>query len=92
MVEVVAGEQFLGTRSQPLVASIGLTFWAMPISARVERDGAIAALRALVQMPTQRCGAAAGNRTEHFVMLPGKPPWLVLEEAVALRANDIGHL
>jgi hypothetical protein len=91
-VYFVAGEQFLGTRSQPLVASIGLTFWAMPISARVERDGAIAALRALVQMPTQRCGAAAGNRTEHFVMLPGKPPWLVLEEAVALRANDIGHL
>jgi hypothetical protein len=32
-VEVVGAEQFLGTRSQPLVASIGLTFWAMPISA-----------------------------------------------------------
>ena len=32
---------------------------------KAERDGAIVALGALVQMPAQRCCAAAGNGTEH---------------------------
>ena len=60
---------------------------------KAERDGAIVALGALVQMPAQRCcAAAAGNGTEHFQMLPGEPPGIVFEESAALRANDIGHL
>ena len=91
-VEVAGVEQFLGTRGEPLIAGISLTLRTMPISAGAERDGAIAALGALVQMPAQRCCAAAGNRTEHFQMLPGEPPGIVFEESAALRANDIGHL
>src|SRR5215472_2603736 len=82
-LKVAGAEQFLGTRGEPLIAGIGLTFRTMPMAAGAERDGAIAALGARVQVPAERCRAAAGNRPDYFSMLPGEPPGTVLEESVA---------
>jgi hypothetical protein len=43
-------------------------------------------------MAAQRCGAAACNGVEHFDVLPVQPRPVVLDEAIAARANDISHL
>jgi hypothetical protein len=46
-------EQFFRPGGKPAVAGIGLTLWAVPIAAGAVRDGAIAALGALIQVPAQ---------------------------------------
>ncbi len=35
-VDVAGGQQFFPPRFEPAVACIGLAFWAMPVSARIE--------------------------------------------------------
>ena len=58
-MKVVDRQQFLAASGQPLVASVGLALWAVPVAAGVERDGLVAALAAAVQMAAERCRAAA---------------------------------
>src|SRR5450755_3324892 len=56
----VAGRQQLSfPRLEPAQACVALTLGAVPVSARVVRDGGMSAVRALIAMSTQRCGAAA---------------------------------
>src|SRR5580704_13085217 len=76
----------------PLVASAALTLGAMAIPATVIRGGAIATARALITMPTECRGAAASDGAQHFPVGPVDPAEVVLQEAIALGANDIGDL
>src|ERR1700733_3980335 len=64
----------------------------MSIAAGVIREGLIATTRTLISMTAQSCGAAVCDGAEHFDMRPAQPRPVVLDEAIALRANDIGHL
>jgi hypothetical protein len=43
-------------------------------------------------MPAECGGTAARNRTQNFPMSPMEPAKVAVDEAIALRANDIGHL
>jgi hypothetical protein len=43
-------------------------------------------------MPTECRRAAASDRAQHFPVSPVDPTEVVLNEAIALSANDIGHL
>ena len=43
-------------------------------------------------MTTQRCGAATLNGTKGFVLLKIKAGSIAIQEVVALRAEDVGHL
>jgi hypothetical protein len=58
-LDVTGGQEFLFTGFEPADAGVALTFWAMPISARVVRDDGMSAVRALIAMSTQRSGTAA---------------------------------
>jgi hypothetical protein len=51
-MKVLHRQQFVGAEFNPLVAGIDLTLWAVPIPARVERDGSMAALRTGIHMAT----------------------------------------
>ena len=77
-------QQFLFTRRQPLVTSIGLTLCAMAVPARVVRDGLMAAARALIQMAAERRRAAALDGAQHAEMLPGQSGSILLDEALCL--------
>src|SRR5713101_5888827 len=56
----IAGRQQLSfPRLEPTQAGVALTLGAVPVSARVVRDGSMSAVRALIAMSTQRGGAAA---------------------------------
>jgi hypothetical protein len=43
-------------------------------------------------MTTQRCGAAALNGAKGFVLLKVEAGSIAIQEVVALRAEDVGHL
>src|SRR5262249_3986770 len=63
-----------------------------PHKAGVEGDGLMAALATAVQM-TAECGSAAMfDGEKHTDMQPGQPGPALLHQAVAMRADDIGHL
>jgi len=85
-------QKFILPSHDPVVASTALAFWAMAIAATVIRDGAIATARALITMPTECRRAAASDGAQHFPVGPVDPAEVVLDEAIALGANDIGHL
>lgn len=85
-------QQFLLSVSQPAVASVGEALWAVPIAARVIRDGAMTTAGAAVQMTTERRRAAMLDGAQHFQLLPGQSGPVALDEILAVLSNDIGHL
>jgi hypothetical protein len=52
----------------------------------------VAALAAAVQMTAQGSRAAVLDGEKHAEMEPGQPSPALLDETVAMRADDIGHL
>ena len=52
----------------------------------------MAALATAIQMAAERRRAAVLDGEEHAEMQPGQPGSVLFDEAVAMRANDIGHL
>src|SRR5215467_14161085 len=91
-VDVTCRKKFPATLFQPTFPSTGLTFRAMPISARVVGDGAMSAASAFIEMPAERSGTTPGNRQEHFDVLPGDPLTASFDESVSRSADQIGHL
>src|SRR6266576_2852097 len=91
-MDIGDGQKFTLPSQDPLIASAALTLGAMAITATVIRGGAIATARALITMPTECRRAAAGDRAQYFPVSPVDPTEVVLNEAIALGANDIGHL
>jgi hypothetical protein len=92
-MDVARGEKFFTTRFEPTVASIGLTLWAVPITATVVGDGrTVPAVGALIEMPAQGGGATARNSSQHLEVLPGDPFTAAFDEAASRGANQIGHL
>src|SRR6266853_4696026 len=67
---VVRGQQFGAARLKPAVARVTLTPRAMPVPARIIRDGLMTAPRTLVDMATQRRRAAAQDGRQHLNMQP----------------------
>ena len=86
------GQQLVLPTSQPLFSGIGLALWAMAVTTRIEGDGLVTALIALVTVPAQGSGTAADNSTEHFDLWPGQCPPVPLPELAPCHANDVGHL
>ena len=77
---------------KPLVPRVRQTLRAMPIAARVERDGASVAFRTAIEMAAEGRGPAARDRSEDPAVLPREPGAVLLDEALAVGANDVGHL
>jgi hypothetical protein len=60
-MDVTRREKLLATCCEPAIASSCLTLWAVPISARVEGDGAMSAAGAFIEMAAERGGATPRN-------------------------------
>ncbi len=91
-VHVAGGQQLPFPRLEPAQARVALTLGAVPVSARVVRDGRMSAVRALIAMSTQRGGAAARDGQQHLLVLPVDPLATALNEGLSCTANDVGHL
>src|SRR5216684_7723446 len=92
-MDVACGEKFLTTRLEPTVASVGLTLWAVSVTAAVVGDGrTVPAVGALIEMPAQGGSATARDGPQHFEVLPGDPLAASFEECASRGTNQIGHL
>jgi hypothetical protein len=85
-MEVAGGQEFSLAGRQPTLACLGLTLGAVPISARVVRDGLMSAAQARIPVATQCCVAAALNGPKGFELLEVKARSIVVQEAIALSA------
>src|SRR6267378_3755421 len=84
-MEVARGEKFLTTRLEPMVASVGLTLWAVPVPAAVVGNGrTVPAVGALIEMPAQGGGATACDGPQHFEVLPGDPLTAAFDESASI--------
>ena len=91
-MDVAGGQQFPFPRLEPAQAGVALTLGAVPVAARVVRDGGMSAVRALIAMPAQRGGAAARDGQQHLFVLAVDPLATALNEGLSCTANDVGHL
>src|SRR5258708_26708628 len=91
-MHVAGGEQLALAGFEPAHTGVALASWAMPITARIVRDGGMSAAGALIAMSAQRSGAATGDGQQHLLMLPADPPATAFYEVVTSTVNDISHL
>src|SRR6478735_4592345 len=91
-MEVCRRQDFLFASSEPTLACLCLTLGAMPVTARVVGNGLMTAARTRVEMTTQSCCAAVLDGAERFQLLKVEARPVSVEKAVALCANEIGHL
>src|SRR5215831_11554140 len=91
-VEVGNGQQLGRTRSQPLGRSVALALGAVPVAARVIRDGEMSTAEALITMTTERCRTAVEDRVHYLAVLESEMRSVSFPEAVARCAENVGHL
>jgi hypothetical protein len=91
-VEVGHRQQLGRARGQPSGASVALALGAVPVAARVIRDGLMATAGAPIAMTAQSCRATTDDGVHHLAVLPGVMRAVPLPEAVAGCAEDVGHL
>src|ERR1700674_4993921 len=60
-MHVAGGEQLAVAGFEPAHPGVAPASWAMLVTARVEGDGGMSAVGALIAMSSQRSGAAAGD-------------------------------
>jgi hypothetical protein len=85
-MEIAGGQEFSLMGRQPTLTRLGLTLRAVPISARVVRDGLMPAAQASIPVATQCCGTTALYGTKRFELLEVKAGSITVQEAIALRA------
>src|ERR1700687_4863207 len=91
-MEVAGGQEFAFAGRQPALACLRLALRAVPVSTRVVRVSLMTAARAGIAMTAQRCGAAAQNGPKRFELLKAKAGSIPIQEAIAVRAKNVGHL
>ena len=92
-VDIAGGQQLLFARLEPAQARVRLASRAMPVATRVIGDGGcMSAVGTAIAMSAERSGAAACDREQDLLMLPGDPVATALNECLPRAANDVGHL
>src|SRR5215831_17450268 len=85
-------QKLILTSRDPLIAGAVLTLGAVAVATAVVGNGAIAAARTLVAVAAQNGSAARCDGVQDLAVRPANPAAMVLDEAIPLCANDIGHL
>src|SRR4051794_36900263 len=91
-VKVADIQQLLFSRGEPVLPCLSLALRAVPIPAGVIRDGLVPATRTCIEMAAQGRRTAAGDGLQHIQLLVAEPFSMTIDEAVALRLNNVGHL
>jgi hypothetical protein len=92
-VDIAGGQLFLFTRLEPAQTRVRLASRTMPITTRVVGDGCcISAVGTAIAMAAERGRAAARDREQDFLMLPGDPAMTAFKKLLPCTAHDIGQL
>jgi len=89
-VEEVGGQQALLAALQPTLRRQRLTLGAVAVAAGVVGRALEPAVRAHVQMPAQRSGAATNDVAQYSLLLGGEP--LAPPQGLAVGADEVGQL
>jgi hypothetical protein len=84
-------EELALPRREPPLAGLRLTLRTVSIPTRVVRNGSMSAGATLIEMTAERGGPTLLERAQDGALLHAQP-WMSLEEVIALRVGDIGHL
>ena len=90
-VEVWNFEKIFFAGVYPALTRLRLALGAMPIPAGIIGNGLVIALRAAVDVPAERRGAAAANGSKHRQLLIAQPRTLC-NEKITLLVKYVGHL
>src|SRR5690348_1518735 len=92
-MEIAGGQQFAFPRCQPALARLHLALRAVPVAAGVVGDGRlVSTLRTGIEVAAQRGRAATLNGPESLELLKVETLLVPVQEAAALRAENVGHL
>jgi hypothetical protein len=92
-VKVVRGQQVPFPCCEPALAQLRLALRTVPVAARVVGDGRfVSASGAGIDVTAQRCRAASLNGPESLELLKADVVLVPVQEAVALRAEDVSQL
>ena len=91
-MDVARGQQLPFALLEPADAGAALALRAVPVTARVIGDGAVATAGASIAMAAQSSRAATRDRSQHLLMLSVDPPAAALDKALPCVANDVSHL
>jgi hypothetical protein len=91
-MRVACGQEFTLPGGEPAAACSCLTLWAMPVTARVEGDGTMAAGRTFIDVTAERGGATTLDGRERLQMLPRQGCAMPVNKARSNSPDNIGHL
>ena len=91
-VKVIRGQQFLFPFGEPACTRLALALGAMPITTRIMGDGLKSALRAGIEMTSERSSAAVQQGAEGLELLEIEAGTIPVKKTLALHAEDVGHL
>jgi len=91
-VKVAGRKQFLLSCSEPAFARLSLALRTVSVAARIVGDGSVSASGTGIDMASEGSRTAALDGTKRLELLKAKARSILVEEAVALRAEDVGHL
>src|SRR6266851_5750843 len=92
-MDIARGQQLPFALLEPADAGVALASRTMPVAARVIGDGRrMSAVGTAIAMAAECGGAAARDREQDLLMLPGDPAATALHKGRTGTANNIGHL
>src|SRR5208337_1015901 len=91
-MEIAGVEEIVLPCCDPALTSLRLTLGAVAIATRVVGDGLIPAALTGIAMAAEGSGAAALNGSQGFELLVVQARSIPLQKAIALHAQDVGHL
>ena len=91
-MEVPHGQQFCLACCQPCLCSTRLTFWAVPVAARVISDVLVCAVFATCDMATEHSRATTFNRRHHFQLVQTDVPGITHAPHRAMVAENVRNL
>jgi len=91
-MHIARGKEFLATRFEPTVAGVGLTIWAVPITATVIGDDAMSTAGAGIHVAAECGGTTARDGQQDFDMGPADPLTAAPDKSNSRGANEVGQL
>src|SRR6185295_12864420 len=91
-MKVSCREKFLLSIGDPPRTRLGLAFGTVAVTAAIEGESAKITLAAFVAVSAQCRGAAAHDRAHHLHLLKTNLASMAVEERLALRTKNVGHL
>ena len=92
-MEITGGQKFPLSGGDPSLSRLSLTLGTMPVPAGVKGEAAVlTATWADVDVTAESSRAASHDGLHHLELLETQTVAMTIDEAVALRAKDVGHL